>query len=285
MPTLRQLFGAPARVVEIASTAGVGTAFIFALLPISLIVALLVNGPPRPVAHGVVEAAFDNRNLAALSNSCAVGLIVAVCVVSIAVFVALVLNKLDLSSDPFIFAWAGISLLVPDYLVGIASYALLEPQFGLTSGVVPDWLLANRASALLCVAAMVTLKWLPVFVAILNVQIALIPSTIIAQSRLDFARYSQQIRYVIAPYFSSLLPVLFTFAFLIAFRQQELATQLTAAGGGYSAEMWANWNYRVIYQFSDLTAAAAESFLTLCVLLAFLEIFRHTAVRNVVEMR
>ena len=278
---LRQLYGSSAKSLELAGLIGVGAGIAFALLPILLIILIVSSGIEDFSASKALSVVFDERNLMALTNSLAVGIATAVLVVTLSTTVALVLNRINMTGDPLIYSLAFISLLIPDYVVGVASYALLEPQFGLLASILPDWLLADRTSALLCVTAVVIVKWLPMLSVIIDARIASIPCEKLRQAKLDFETYSQQVKYVIGPEIIRLIPLLLTFIFLIGFRQQELAAQLTSQGGGYSAEMWASWNYRVIYQFSDLFAASAEALLIIAILVIALEVFRRTAVKAI----
>jgi ABC-type sugar transport system permease subunit len=271
---LRRLFGASANLPALIAALGVGLAIIFAILPAVLIIQTVVATEIDSGPSDLWNAVFDYRNIQALANSLAVGGITAIAVVVLAVCITFSLNRFELTGDPIIYSLAAIPLLIPDYLFGVAGRALIEPQFGILGSIVPNALLVDRTSALALVVLATTMKWVFAFSVAIDVQIVGIPSNVIREAKLDFADRRTFKRVVINPRVRPIVPLLLVFGFLLAFRQQELAKELTSQGGGFRAEMWSSWNFRLLYEFFSISSAAASALFTLLILLALLQIFR-----------
>lgn len=256
---------------------GLLCAILFAALPAILILIANINSIASGHSEELFRAISDPRNLQALANSVIVAIVVSLLTTGLAIFGAVIIYTYRASGDAAIYAVAMIPVFIPDYLFGLVAHTIVEPQFGILRTYVPDTIFTGRGSALASVAAATVLKWLPPSVIMVDAQIASTPSSIIRQGQLDFSSQRRFIKVAFGPRLARVIPLLAVFTFLLGFRQQELATELTANGSGFRAEMWSNWNYRTIYEFFDFTSASASAVCTLALLLILLEIFRRSA--------
>lgn len=273
---LRLVLGTRARGAQLIVTAGLVVAAAFAALPAIAIVAASVDAIAQGHFTALLGAALDPRNLLALSNSLFVATTVSISVTSLAVLLALLLYLSRATGDPIIYALAMVPLLVPDYLFGVVGRALVEPQFGLLAWLVPDDLLSSRMNALGAIILITLLKWLPPLTVATDAQIASMSPELLDQAAVDFSSKLGLVRFVFVPRMFRVVPFLALLTFLLAFREQELASELTSKGGGFRAEMWADWNYRTIYEFFDFTSAAASALLVLALLLVLVDAFRRS---------
>ena len=244
------LFGPAAKPIFYLALVGLGLACLAAILPTGLLISsVLAEFLQGNGINWLTSIIFDPRNLQSLVNSLIVAISVSISLSIISPILALTLYWIELNGDAWIYSLSLIPVLMPDYLVGVAGRAMLEPSFGILAGFIPEQIFAARFSALAVIAIVVTLKWLPLIVVVIDARLGSIRPSILRQAMLDFGNPISRIRVTLLPEIIRIIPLIIAFGFLIGFRQHELAIELTANGRGFSAELWSNWNYRTIYEF------------------------------------
>lgn len=228
----------------------------------------------------MVDSWTDPRNLSAMANSLIVGATVGSTLSLASTLIALAFRWCGLTGNKLIYLLSIVPLIIPDYVFGVAGRVVFDPSIGLLAGVMPETLLINRGSALLLVALVVFIKWLPIMIVFADSAILSMRASALHQTQLDFPSFWRAVRLVYLPELRRTIPIIASLGFLIGFRQHELAYELTSSGGGFDAETWSSWNYRVIFEFAGLARASADGLLALLVLLIPIQVIRILAVRH-----
>jgi ABC-type sugar transport system permease subunit len=268
--SLESLFGQDAGWITKTAILSVVLAILGAAGP-TLFLLFLSFSPSDASATSYMQMPWtDPRYIDALLNSLGVGIGMTLLLTLGSCCIALVFRRLDLTGNPFIYAVSAIPLLVPDFAFGVAGRMVLDPSVGLLGRFLPPELLIDRIWALSAVIAVATLKWLPVMTVVADASLASIPERQQDQIRIDFSSYLEAIRLVYLPSMTPQLLLIASLSFLIGFRQHELALELTSSGGGFAAELWSSWNYRVIFEFAQLNKAAIDALFVLPLLLGII---------------
>lgn len=225
----------------------------------------------------IIQYWTDSRHLNATFNSLLLALGTSLVLVAVSTAGALVFRWARLTGHRLIYALSVVPLLIPDYVFGVLGRAVLDPSTGMLSGWVPSTLLINRYSALGAVLGVSLMKWLPVMMVVADSSLLGLGRDVLGQIEMDFSKFRRAATTVYLPEMGSTLLLIAGFGFLIGFRQHELAFELTSGGGGFSAETWSHWNYRVLFSFVDIGRAATEALFGLVVMLIPIMLIRKQA--------
>lgn len=278
MGQLQSLFGNSAKWLSIISWMAISLAIAGAILPFTFIIhSGFVSDNSVKSIKGLIEIWGDSRHLQAAINSFILALIVSIVLTMASTFTALVFKWCYLTGNRFIYGLSIIPLLIPDYVFGVVGRVLFDPSIGIFADWVPQSLLLNRFSALLSVAVVTILKWLPVMIVVADSSILAMGQDVLYQARMDYKSFLKAAHFVYIPQMKEVLLIIASLGFLIGFRQHELAYELTSSGAGFMAETWSYWNYRVMFEFTDLAQAAIESLLIIIILTIPIQMVRKQA--------
>lgn len=281
---LSRLFGPSAKTLTILCWTAIVLACSSAIIPLGFILYEIVGsyGAAGGI-DGIIGTWFDSRNVTSLGNSLFIGVAVSLTLSVASVVAALLLRWCCLTGSKLIYTLAVIPLMIPDYVFGVAGRILFDPTMGLLAGWLPVTILLNRGSALGIVVFITLIKWFPVSAVVADSTILALRQPVLDQAALDFTNFKRAAFLVYLPQICQILPVVLSFGFLVGFRQQELAYELTSSGGGFVAETWGNWNYRVAFEFAAPARAATDALLTLIILLAPIYFLSTTVARDVIS--
>lgn len=216
---------------------------------------------------GIIDIWSDPRYLHAILNSFYLALVVSVTLTFLSAAVSLIFRWSDLTGNKFIYSLSIIPLLIPDQVFGIVGRMVFDPSIGILGNLFPKSLLINHYSAIGLIGIVTVIKWLPVMIVVSDSSILSMGKDKLFQISMDYSSFLRAVRSVYLPQMKNVLFIIFSLGFLIGFKQHELAYELTSGGGGFVAETWSFWNYRVMFEFNDIARASIESLLVLALLL------------------
>lgn len=216
---------------------------------------------------GIIDIWSDPRYLHAILNSFYLALVVSVTLTLLSATVSLIFRWCYLTGNKFIYSLSIIPLLIPDQVFGIVGRMVFDPSIGILGNLFPKSLLIDHYSAIGLIGIVTVIKWLPVMIVVSDSSILAMGRDELFQISMDYSSFLKAVRSVYLPQMKNVLFIIFSLGFLIGFRQHELAYELTSSGGGFVAETWSIWNYRVMFEFNDIARASIESLFVLVLLL------------------
>ena len=275
MNYLVQLYGDSSKFLRLISALAVFLAVLQAVFAFVFIIVTIITSNYN--FSSLVTILTDNRLLNSVFNSLELAIVTSVAPTLVSATFAFGFHFFNLTGNKIIYSFSIIPLLIPDQIFGIAGRMIFDPSIGLLHNIVPKTLLIDRQSALILVANVTLIKWLPVMIVAMDASILGLGKDKLYQIKMDYPNFFDAIERVLIPNMKEIIVIVLSFGFLIGFRQHELAYELTSSGGGFVAETWSYWNYRVMFEFADISRAAVESLLALLVLLVPILIIKNKA--------
>lgn len=267
---LTRLFGGTALGIGAVYYLLITAAIFAAVFPAGFILWQLSDlGAGGGVSFSAIWASWvDSRHLSASENSILLAGLMSFTLGCGSCFLSLGIRfgEGERAAGPILYGCCFLPLLIPDYVVGVAGRVALDPTIGLLAHWLPEDILIDRFLALVTTGAVASLKWLPVMFVIVDSSVEALGREKLYQARLDYESFGSAARYVYIPQMKNSIVVVSSLGFLIGFRQQQLAYELTSGGGGFAAETWPTWNHRVLFEFADVSQGASQAIFGLLLL-------------------
>ncbi len=232
-------------------------------------------GTPWALAQWVgwrnVQQAFDNPRV--WSSLLTTLMFAAVCVSAemvLGIALALALEK-PVRGMAFFRTLFILPMMIAPIAVGLAWRYIFDAQFGLANAVLKalgfgaqTWL-ADPSLAFIAIVVADIWQWTPFVFIMMIAALAGIDHSVVEASRMDGARWWQQILWVKLPMVMHVIAITLMMRLIDAFRVLEVIYVLTFGGPGDSTEILALHIYKTAFVGQQLGVAAAISVLLLLV--------------------
>lgn len=164
-----------------------------------------------------------------------------------------------------------LPMMIAPIAVGLAWRYIFDAQFGLANallqavGMSPQTWLADPQLAFLAIVIADIWQWTPFVFIMMIAALAGVDASVIEASRIDGARWWQQILWVKLPMLMHVIAITLMMRLIDAFRVLEVIYVLTFGGPGDSTEILALHIYKTAFVGQQLGVAAAISLLLLMV--------------------
>lgn len=164
-----------------------------------------------------------------------------------------------------------LPMMIAPIAVGLAWRYIFDAQFGLANallkaiGLNPQTWLADPQLAFIAIVIADIWQWTPFVFIMMIAALAGVDASVIEASRIDGARWWQQILWVKLPMLMHVIAITLMMRLIDAFRVLEVIYVLTFGGPGDSTEILALHIYKTAFVGQQLGVAAAISLLLLLV--------------------